>query len=35
MNAIADYFITFFKEHSFLNYIVVAFALLVSLIGYA
>ena len=35
MNAIADHFITFFKEHSFLNYIVVAFALLVALIGYA
>ena len=35
MNMVADYFITFFRDHSFLNYIVVAFALLVALIGYA
>ena len=35
MDEIANYFITFFRDHSFLNYILVAFALLVALIGYA
>ena len=35
MNAVAEYFITFFREHSLMHYIVVAFALLVALIGYA
>ena len=35
MNEIANYFIAFFRDHSFLNYIIVAFALIVVLVGYA
>ena len=35
MDTVADYFIMLFREHSFLNYIIVAFTLLVALIGYA
>ena len=35
MDEIDSYFITFFRDHSFLNYILVAFSLLVALIGYA
>ena len=35
MNEIADYFIAFFGNHSFLSYIVVALALFVSVIGFA
>ena len=35
MDEIAHYFVTFFRDHSFLSYIVVAIALFIAVIGYA
>lgn len=35
MKEIAHYIVTFFSGHSFLSYIVVAFALFVAVIGFA
>ena len=35
LDEIAHYFVTFFRDHSFLSYIVVAIALFIAVIGFA